>query len=153
MLSSSCSEAIMVSSCFKRAKQTAETIHSVLGCTNPLQIDEMLNERYWGQYDLKDTSLAYEYYKEDARDPVNTQHGIESVTDILIRTSRLIRQLEETHANKNIILVSHGDPLRILLAGFAKVELTQNGAIPHFGNAEIRELTDRTLLENCSKSK
>ena len=153
MLSSSCSDTIIVSSCFKRAKQTAEIIRGVLGCTVPLQIDEALNERYWGQYDLKDVSLGYEYYKEDARDAVNTQYGIESVTDILKRTLGLVKCLEQTYTNKNIILVSHGDPLRILLAGFAKVELTQNGLIPHFGNAEIRELTDSNVLENYSKSK
>ena len=153
MLSSSCNDAIMVSSCFKRAKQTAKTIHSVLGCTVPLQVDEALNERYWGQYDLKDVSLGHEYYKEDACDAVNTQHGIESVTNILMRTLGLVKTLEQTYTNMNIILVSHGDPLRILLAGFAKVELTQNVLIPHFGNAEIRELTDSNVLENCSKSK
>lgn len=141
----------MVSSCFKRAKQTTETIHSMLGCTKPLQIDEALNERNWGLYDLKSTLLGYEYYKEDVRDAVNTQHGIESIMDILIRTSRLVKQLEETYTNKDIILVSHGDPLRILLAGFANVDLTQNGTIPHFGNAEVRVLTDPKELEKYSK--
>ena len=151
MLSSHCSDAIVVSSCFKRAKQTAESVHSVLGCTEPLQLDEALNERYWGEYDLKDVSFGYEYYKEDAYNAVNTQHGIESVTEILRRTLGLVKRLEQTYTNKNIILVSHGDPLRILLAGFAKVELTQNGLIPHFGNAEIRELTDFSVLENCSR--
>lgn len=132
----------MVSSCFKRARQTAETMHSVIGCSEPLLIDEALNERYWGQYDLKDVAFGYEYYKEDARDAINTQHGIESVADILTRTTGLIKRLEETYTNKIIILVSHGDPLRILLAGFTKVELTQNRTIPNFSNAEIRELTD-----------
>ena len=142
----------MVSSCFKRAKQTAEAIHAVLGCTKPLEIDEALNERDWGQYDLKATSFGYEYYKEDARDAVNTQHGIESITNILIRTSGLIKRLEETYTDKVIILVSHGDPLRILLAGFAKVELTQNGTIPSFSNGEVRELTNSNTLGNCTKS-
>ena len=141
----------MISSCFKRARQTAETIHSVLKCTTPLQIDEALNERYWGDYDLKDVSLGYKHYKEDAQDVANTQHGIESVTNILLRTSGLVKQLEQTHTNKDIILVSHGDPLRILLAGFAKVDLTQNDLIPHFGNAEVRELTDSIVLQNCIK--
>ena len=141
----------MVSSCFKRAKQTAEIIHSALGCKETLQIDEALNERNWGQYDLKSTSLAYEYYKEDAHDAVNTQHGIESVTNILMRTSGLIKQLEDSYTDKDIILVSHGDPLRILLAGFAKVELTKNGNIPHFGNGEVRILTDPNVPENYGK--
>ena len=153
MLSSSSNDTIVVSSCFKRARQTAETIHSVLKCTAPLQIDEALNERYWGDYDLKDVSLGHEYYEEDARDVVNTLHGIESVTNILIRASGLVKQLEQIYTNKNIILVSHGDPLRILLAGFAKVDLTQNNLIPHFDNAEIRELTDSSVLENCIKPK
>jgi len=143
----------MVSSCFKRAKETAAAIHSVLGCTKPLQIDDALNERNWGEYDLKDTSFGYEYYKKNAHDVVNTQHGIESIMNILTRTSELVKRLEETYTNKDIILVSHGDPLRILLAGFANIDLTQNGTIPYFSNAEIRVLTDPKELEKYSKSK
>jgi len=137
----------MVSSLFKRAKQTAEIIHGVLGCTQPLQIDEALNERGYGSYDLKNSSIVFETWKDDARDAVNTQHGIENVMNVLSRTSRLIKRLEETYTDKDIILVSHGDPLRILLAGFTNVEPGQHASIRHFDNAEIRILTDPNVLE------
>lgn len=148
MLSSSCSEAIMVSSLFRRAKETAEIIHGILGCTQPLQINESLNERGYGSHDLKGSSIVYETWKNDARDAVSSQNGVESVMSVLSRTSRLVKQLEETYANKIIILVSHGDPLRILLAGFTNVDPGQHVTIQHFDNAEIRELTDATVLGN-----
>jgi len=137
----------MVSSVFKRAKQTAEIIHNVLGCTQPLQIDEALNERGFGSYDLKDSSILFEIRKNDACDAIDTQHGIENVMDVLSRASRLIKQLEETYTDKDIILVSHGDPLRILLAEFTKVKPGQYASIRRFDNAEIRILTDPNVLE------
>lgn len=136
----------MVSSLFKRAKETAEIIHGILGCTQPLQVDEALNERGFGSYNLKNSSIVYETWKNDAHDAVNTQHGIENVMSVLSRTSRLVKKLEETYSNKDIILVSHGDPLRILLAGFANVEPSQHASIRHFNNAEIRVLTDPNVL-------
>lgn len=137
----------MVSSLFKRAKQTAEIIHGVLGCTQPLQIDEALNERGYGSYDLKNSSIVFETWKYDEHDAVNTQHGIENVVNVLSRTSRLIKRLEETYIDKDIILVSHGDPLRILLAGFTNVEPGHHASIRHFDNAEIRILNDPNVLE------
>lgn len=148
MLTLSCSEAVMVSSLFKRAKETAEIIHNVLGCAQPLQINEALNERGFGSYDLKDSSVAYETWKNDARDAVNTQHGIENVMSVLSRTSRLVKKLEDTYSNKDIILVSHGDPLRILLAGFANINPSQHATIRHFDNAEVRVLNDPDGLGN-----
>ena len=139
----------MVSSLFKRAKETAEIIHAVLECTQPLQIDEALNERNFGSCDLKNSSIAYETWKNDAHDAINTQHGIENVMSVLSRTSQLVKKLEETYTNKDIVLVSHGDPLRILLAGFTNIAPNQHASIRHFDNAEIRELTNPNVLENC----
>ena len=76
-----------------------------------LGIDDLLNERGYGSYDLKYLSIVYKTWKKDATDLVTTQHGIENVMNILMRTSKLVKQLEEKHINKTIILVSHGDPL------------------------------------------
>jgi len=140
----------MISSRFKRARHTAEIIHGLLGCAQPLQIDDLLNERGFGSYDLKDSSIVYETWKNDAADAVTTQHGIESVMNVLMRTSKLVKQLEEIYADKNIILVSHGDPLRILLTMFTHVDPGQHSSIRHFDNAEIRELTDPNILETCT---
>ena len=140
----------MISSCFKRARHTAEIIHGLLGCEQPLGIDDLLNERGYGSYDLKDSSIVYKTWKEDATDPVTTQHGIESVMNVLMRTSKLVKQLEEKYTNKTIILVSHGDPLRILLTMFTHVDPGQHSSIRHFDNAEIRELTDPNILDTCT---
>ena len=142
------SDAIMVSSIFKRARETAEIIHSVLGCTQPLQINEALNERGFGSCDLKNSSIVYETWKSDAHDAVTTQHGIENVMSVLSRTSRLVKQLEDTYTDKDIILVSHGDPLRILLASFVNIDPSQHASIRHFDNAEIRILTDPNVIGN-----
>lgn len=142
------SDAIMVSSIFKRARETAEIIHDTLGCTQPLQINEALNERGFGSCDLKNSSIVYETWKNDAQDAVTTQHGIENVMSVLSRTSRLVKQLEDTYTDKDIILVSHGDPLRILLTSFVNIDPSQHASIRHFDNAEVRILTDPNVLGN-----
>ena len=152
ILSSRCSEAIVVSSLFKRAKQTAEIIQGVLGSIQPLLVYEALNERDFGSHDLKNSSLYIcETREKDVQDDAEdycTKHGIEHVTSVLSRMSKLIEQLEETYIDKDIILVSHGDPLRILLAGFANIDPRQYAFIRRFDNAEIRVLTDPVVLEN-----
>ena len=142
----------MISSCFKRAKHTAEIIHGLLGCAEPLKIDDSLNERDFGPYDLKDTStIPFETWDDNVTDAVTNQHGIESVMNVLRRTSKLVKQLEDTYTNKNIILVSHGAPLQILLTTFTHIDPGQYTSVRHFDNAEIRELTDPNVLDTCTK--
>ena len=143
------SDVIIVTSQFKRANQTGEIIRKVLECPQPLLIDGALNERGFGSYDLQDSKYIVETRINDVHDVAkNTQHGIEHVTVVLSRMSSLVNQLEQTYTNKTIILVSHGDPIRILLAGFANINPSQYASIRRLDNGEIRRLTDPVVLEN-----
>ena len=147
-----CSEAVVVSSSFKRAKRSAEIMHAILGCTQPLQIDEALNERDFGKYNFKGSEFMNEIRENDAKDDgTNAQHGVEHVLSCLSRMSALVKQMEEAYTNKDVILVSHDDPLRILLAGYAKepkINPCKYASIKRFEHGEIRRLTDPIVLGN-----
>ena len=149
MLSPNHSKVIIVTSQFKRANQTAEIIRNVLNCDQPLLIDGALNERDFGSYNLQDSKYIIETRKNDVHDDAkNAQHGIEHVTVVLSRMTSLVNQLEQTYTDKDIILVSHGDPIRILLAGYANVNPSRYASIQRLDNGEIRKLTDPVELQD-----
>lgn len=142
----------MLSSSFRRAKESVDIIHAMLGCTQPLQIDEALNERDLGEYNLKGSEYMHEIRENDAKDDgTNERQGVEHVISCLSKMSELVKRMEETYINKDIILVSHGDPLRILLAGYAKdpkIDPRKYASIKRFEHGEIRGLTDSIVLGN-----
>ena len=149
MLSPNHSEVVIVTSQFKRANQTAEIIQNKLKCAQPLLIDGALNERGFGSYNLQDSKYISETRKNDVRDVAeNDRRGIERVTAVLSRMSSLVNQLEQTYTDKDIILVSHGDPIRILLAGYANINPSRYASIRRLENGEIRKLTDPVELED-----
>lgn len=66
--------------------------------------------------------------------------GVEPVTTVLDRAVALIAKLERLHSARDILLVSHGDTLAILQAGFLGMHPSQHRSVPPFGTAEIRPL-------------
>ena len=73
-----------------------------------------------------------------ARGPV--PGGVEPVSAVLDRAVALIGELERLHSGRDILLVSHGDTLAILQAGFLGMEPSRHRSVPPFGTAEIRPL-------------
>ena len=59
---------------------------------------------------------------------------------MLDRTTALIADLEQRYSGRDILLVSHGDTLQILQAGFLRVDPSGHRRLPHLDTAEIREL-------------
>ena len=65
---------------------------------------------------------------------------VESTADVAARVTRLVRNLERQHENKNIVLVSHGDVLQILQTEFEGIPAAEHRALPMLQTAEIRRL-------------
>jgi probable phosphoglycerate mutase len=132
-------DTLIVSSDFLRAVQTAEIIREALGAA-PVVFDERLRERFFGERE----GLSHENYaatwKNDASDPNQAHNGAETVGEVLERMQAVISSLEEAYSGRKIILVSHGDPLMILLSSFAGVGPGQHRSLPYIGTAEIRPL-------------
>jgi broad specificity phosphatase PhoE len=66
--------------------------------------------------------------------------GVETAAAVLDRVAGLVAGLERGYSGRDILLVSHGDTLQILQAGFAGIDPSRHRTVPHLEVAEIRLL-------------
>ena len=52
----------------------------------------------------------------------------------------LVAELEQRFSGRDILLVSHGDTLQILQAGFRGMSPARHRGLPHLDTAEIRRI-------------
>ena len=127
-----------------RARQTAEIVRAHLGAAE-VTISEALRERCFG--DLEGTSAA-NYARVWTADNAGAGHGcaehavggIESAAAVLDRATALVADLERQYRGRDILLLSHGDTLQILEAGFLRMDPSLHRQLPHLETAQIREL-------------
>jgi probable phosphoglycerate mutase len=129
---------VIVSSDFSRALQTAEIMRAHLDAP-PVIIAEALRERCFG--DLEGTP-AGNYARVWQADNGDAGHpaDVESAAAVLDRATALIADLEQRYSGRDILLVSHGDTLQILQAGFLRADPSGHRRLPHLDTAEIRQL-------------
>ena len=133
------SDAIIYSSDFLRARETAEIAKKLLGIKN-INFHKKLRERYFGKLDKTALSNITEAWEHDEKNPNHKHKGVENPNKILKRTLAVISELEKKYKDKKILLVSHGDVLQILHTYFSKKPVSHHRKIPHLETAEIREL-------------
>ena len=147
-------DTVICSSDFSRAQQTAEVMRTHLDGP-AVTISEALRERCFG--DLEGTPAA-NYARVWQADNSGAGHadgghadgghagaghaegGIESAAAVLDRTTALIADLERRYSGRDILLVSHGDTLQIMQAGFLRMDPSAHRRLPHLDTAEIRQL-------------
>jgi broad specificity phosphatase PhoE len=130
---------VICSSGFTRARQTAEVMCAHLGAPGVV-IAEALRERCFGDWE---GSAARNYARVWAADETNAGYAggnVEPVAAVLDRTTAFIVNLEGRYSGRDILLVSHGDPLQILMAGFMRMNPGRHRSLPHLETAEIRRL-------------
>jgi probable phosphoglycerate mutase len=140
---------VICSSDFSRARETAEIVRAHLGAPE-VTVTAALRERSFG--DLEGTPVAG-YARVWTADEANAghsedghpehghpQHGVEPAGAVLDRATAFVAGLERRHSGQDILLVSHGDTLQILQAGFLRMDPARHRALPHLGTAEIRRL-------------
>lgn len=128
------------SSDFKRARETAETVHRNLRCERKVITDSRLRERNFGELELCKDELYPTIWSRDKEDPAHTDHGVESAASVMSRTTELIAELEDAGHDQIYLLVSHGDPLQILQTAFMRWSPSRHREIEPLGTAEIRLL-------------
>lgn len=136
---------MIVSSDFKRTRETAEILHTQLQVETPLRFEEALRERYYGPFDMKPIENECQVAELDRDDPTHTKYGNESVMAVVLRVSRLVKALDEDYKNKIILLVSHMDPLQILTTIFLGMSPGEHRSLPELGNCNIKELCDEPI--------
>ena len=144
----------IVASPYPRTQETAQLVADILGIprehilTNPCIGEWDVGQEYNG----KDLESFFAIRNASAdRYNFKTDSG-ESYADVIKRTGECLYDLEKTYQNKNILIVSHGGPVRALsfiAQGFLRDRATQYMAGFHnFDNAEIRELDFAPLPHN-----
>jgi len=133
-------DTVICSSDFARARQTAEIVRARLSAPE-VTLSEELRERCFG--DLEGTpaaNYARVWQADNAGAGGQAGSGIESADAVLDRATALVAGLERRYAGRDVLLVSHGDTLQILQAGFQRMEASAHRRLPHLDTAQIREL-------------
>ncbi len=130
---------LIVSSDFQRAHATAAIVAEVLNCTSPIVLDPRLRERHFGDLELTPTDNYPAIWRHDAVDADHHQSGVESVNEVLQRTTSLIADLERAWSDATILLVAHGDVLQILLTAFVGQDARRHRLQAPLANADIRQ--------------
>lgn len=114
-------ETIIFHSPFLRTFQSAEIAAKTLDVEN-IFCEPRLRERGLGNFELQEGAQQnYErMWNNDKEDPTHTHDGVESVMDVMNRTTEFIAECEKHLEGKTILLVSHGDTISILRTAFAE---------------------------------
>jgi probable phosphoglycerate mutase len=104
------------SSPLRRAQETAAPIAQALGFAvqTAAELDEVGANRWVGQswQELREQEEIRRY----VADPLYVSDAFEPATAVRDRVAALADHLRQTHAGKTVVLVSHGDPLRVLVS-------------------------------------
>jgi broad specificity phosphatase PhoE len=131
------SRSLIFSSDFARAAQTADIMRAHLAAPDVV-IASALRERCFGDWEGTPTANYRRVWAAD--EAGHADDGVEPVLAVLDRVTAFIVDLEGQHSGRDILLVSHGDTLQVLQAGFARTDPARHRHLPHLETAEIRQL-------------
>jgi glucosyl-3-phosphoglycerate phosphatase len=133
-------QTLVYSSDFARALQSAQLVQEYLQSPAVVLVPA-LRERYFGTWDGTSAGNYQQVWAADEACGTHVGTGVEPVHDVLDRVTGLIVGLERQHSDRDFLLVSHGDPLQILQAGFARMDPARHRRLPHLETAEIRRMS------------
>jgi probable phosphoglycerate mutase len=101
--------------------------------------DDRLRERSFGDWEKTNHDAYEKIWTSDINNHTHKEKNVESAKEVLERTGSLIKDLENKYKGENILLVSHGDSIKILQTWFEGIS---PGMHKGFGinPAEVREL-------------
>lgn len=114
----------IVHSDFLRTTQTAAHVAARFGLA--ASVDTRLRERHFGELEGQSDDCYPSVWALDALDAEHQHHGVEAVSGVACRMRAVIEEWEQTVSGETIVLVSHGDPLQILLTALANKPLSQH---------------------------
>lgn len=136
------SETILIASPFTRCQQTAQIVREYISAA-PIETDERLRERWFGDLDGAPIEQYEKIWLEDHANKPSSVFHAESVHDVFCRMNEVIQSLEQRFEEpQTILLVSHGDPIQILLTNYHEVQTREHRSIPPMSLAEIRRLKE-----------
>jgi len=130
-------DTVICCSAFARAVQTAQIVSTALGAADAV-VSEALRERCFGDWEGMTCDNYVTVWAADKASPDHAERHVESVSAVLARATAFIIALEQRYSGRDILLVSHGDTLQILQAGFLRMNPGQHRDLRPFEPAEIR---------------
>ena len=109
-------------------------------------IAQALRERCFGEWEGSSSGKYARVWAADETDSGDANGssggggGVEPAAGVLDRATALIVDLERRYSGRDILLVSHGDTLQILQAGFLRMRPSRHRSLPALATAEIRQL-------------
>ena len=100
------------SSPFRRTQETASLFADTSNCE--VILDDRLKEFDVGDFDLKSCDISSPFRKQH-KDPDFVYPNGESLSDVLNRLIKFMKDINAKHENKKILIVSHGVPCEILI--------------------------------------
>ncbi len=131
---------VIYTSDFRRTLETA-TIASQMLHTRPPIVSLYLRERRFRDFDGGPDDAYNRVWERDAIDPNHHDFRCESVHDVLERTVLFVLEMERRYYDSTILMVSHGDPLQILLTAFCGIPPNKHRELIPFARGEIRNFT------------
>jgi len=119
---------IIYASPYHRIKQTAEIISKATGAK--IVYDKRLVEINTGVFNGRPVKEHKAFFASPSEEFTKTPPGGENLTDVKIRTFQAIKDINNLHQSKNILIIGHGDPLWVL-----------EGAMKSLSNEEILKLS------------
>ena len=107
-----------------------------------------LRERCFGDWEGSATVNYERVWAADAAGEGQCAGGVESTASVLDRATRLVADLEWKYSGLDILLVSHGDTLQILQAGFLSLDPSGHRRLPHLATGEMRLQSLRSELDH-----
>jgi broad specificity phosphatase PhoE len=131
---------VIFTSDFERCLQSAKIAAKILGTAQVVTRKE-LQERFFGKLDGTGDKSYQKIWRLDAKggdDCLNFE--VETVKSVEHRMTSLIKELESRYFGKVILLVSHGDPLKILETSFQGKPAHTHRNREELPNAQLRRL-------------
>ena len=104
---------LIFSSDARRTKETAEIVAQALGSKKVI-FDTRLRDKNWGIFQEKPKSLLAGYFKDPTEMLTKAPARGESWQDVQKRIAAVIKNIESRYQGKNVLIISHGDPLCLL---------------------------------------
>jgi len=123
---------------FRRTRETAQIAARLLNA--PVEETMQLRERHFGEWDGKSDEHYQAVWSADAEAPTHQQWQVESVAAVALRMSQFIRTVDQSGVDQTFLIVSHGDPLQILLTAASGRDLRLHRQMKPLSTAELRLL-------------
>jgi len=120
---------------FLRATETARYLADYFNC--PIEVNPSLRERYFGVYEQQSDQFYDSVWAKDSAGLDVTAEGVESLESVAQRMYSVIEHCEATREDQTLVVVSHGDPLQILLTYLDGRALSEHRLRPSIAPAEI----------------